>query len=211
MNGQIRSRTVAVLCAAAIVLAGCQNMSQQGCLVGGAIGAGAATAAGGNDGRNALVGFLVGCVLGSNYAQWVQQEKRKYANAQAFYDAQLEATRYYNGQIERYNEAMAAEIVRLDQESAELETQYRAGQKKRRDLDNQRKVLSARKAEVDKGVSEAEDRRKQRQAVLDDMRKYGGDPGVAVLAGEIDRLEKAILSLRGQSTALGNLNNRLRF
>ncbi len=210
-NRTYTSRLPIAICVCfALALGGCQNMRQEGCLVGGAIGAGAATAAGGNDTRNALVGFIVGCMIGTNYAQWVENEKRKYASAQAFYDAEIQATSQYNEQLERYNAAMQTEIAQLDQSSAELEAQYHSGQAKRRDLEKQRKVLSERKAQVDSALSAAEERLKQKEAVLADMKKYGADQGAAALSAEIAKLTDSIVKLRGQSTAIGQINNRLR-
>ncbi len=165
--------------AGAIMLSGCQNMSDTqttqlqgaggGALIGGVLG----LVLGGAKG--AAIGAAAGGALGLGVGSVVAERKRQYANAESFYDAQIQATRSRNRQLAQYNDGLARQIAEYRRDIASLRTQISAGSASNQVAIRTNERLQASYAQAKKMLADERHELDVQQRVAEEMRQSKGE------------------------------------
>lgn len=214
LQGRTRSACV-ILMAGAIMLSGCQNMSDTqttqlqgaggGALIGGVLG----LVLGGAKG--AAIGAAAGGALGLGVGSVVAERKRQYANAESFYDAQIQATRSRNRQLAQYNDGLARQIAEYRRDIASLRTQISAGSASNQVAIRTNERLQASYAQAKKMLADERHELDVQQRVAEEMRQSKGEQDartqqekqqVAALSDHINALQDQVDTLASQSSQL---------
>jgi uncharacterized protein HemX len=214
----VRRRTLrlcAISVAVAMLVGGCQNMNDtqrtqmEG--AGGGVVAGAIIGAIFGGARGAALGAALGGTLGLGVGSVVAERKRHYADAENFYEAQIQLTQAKNSQLAQYNRDLSDRIAEYRHEIAVLQNQVRAGNADQLAASRTNAQIQATYAESKKMLDDAKRELSTQQEVAQELRRSKGEQAsrtaqeneqVAALSSHIDALQQQVDTMASQSNQL---------
>lgn len=205
----------AALLACAVLLGGCQGMSDssmtqlQGTGAGAGLGALIGGLAGGNSG--ALIGAAIGGAAGLGLGSAVAYHKREYADAESVYDAQIRRTGEKNVELAQYNEALGQQIAEYHREIASLQAQMRAGKADYQAARRTEQRLQASYAECSRMLEDGRRVLAEQEQLRDAFRRSDSNESARLRRenAQIAALSNHVSVLQQQSETMASQGNQL--
>jgi chromosome segregation ATPase len=207
------------------LLVGCSGMTDAqrtkaqgtavGTGVGAAVGAGLGALLGG--GRGAAIGAAVGAGVGAGagyaWGAHVASKKANFARQEDYLDAVIASARATNEQTRQYNAALATDIQRLDQQTAQLVQQYNQRRVAKSALAQSHQEAEAKLTEARQHLQKVENEIAIQQRVLnqekDLARTAHAQSSLQMMQAEIDKLERLRTELAQQVQTLAAIGTRV--
>jgi chromosome segregation ATPase len=210
----------------ATLLVGCsttmtdaQRTKAQGTAVGtglgAAVGAGLGALFGG--GRGAAIGAAVGAGVGAGagyaWGAHVASKKADFARQEDYLDAVIASARATNAQTSQYNAALAADIQRLDQQTAQLVQQYNQRRIAKSALAQSHQEAGAKLTEARQQLQKLENEIAIQQRVLHQetnlAKTVQAQSSLQMMQAEISKLERLRTELAQQVQTLAAIGTRV--
>ncbi|NJN48388.1 MAG: LysM peptidoglycan-binding domain-containing protein [Candidatus Competibacteraceae bacterium] len=146
----------------------------------------------------AAIGGVGGYVIGNEIAK----RQKRYASAEAFYDAQIRKTAQLNQSLSRQNRNLRKSIQADQRRVNTLVAQYRSGRTKKSSLNALRRDIERKHNQSSKQLAEAKKEYEINNELLKTMQNSGQAKRIADLRNENNELRNRIVALEDMSDDL---------
>ncbi len=187
----------------------------EGTLVGAGAGAVLGAVVGGLVGgrRGALTGAAIGAgaggLAGYAYGSHVADKKAEYADREEWLDACLTQAERTRRETAAHNDKMRAELVRLRQETQQLEAAYQQRRVKRSALLAEQKKIEQRLALNEQRMERTQAEISRQSGVVRQAREAGDNTQAARLETEVRSMREQVDQLKRQSAELADMSHRM--
>jgi hypothetical protein len=208
-------RFSATLVVGALLLSGCQNMSDrqvtQAQSTGGGAVLGAVLGAVFGGARGAAIGSAAGAALGLGAGTLVAQRKQQYASDERFFDAQIQQTQARNWQLAQYNENLRRQIAGYNREIAMLQNQVEAGNVDLAVASRTHDRLQASYADCSRMLADSRRELKAQEQVAEELHRTAGEQAVQTRQedAQVAALSRHVSVLQQQVDTLASQGNQL--
>lgn len=228
MIKRMTTKSTALMMAMSIILSACAAPPQQqqssssqddaqrtrtegtffGALIGGLLGA----AINKNDrGKGAAIGAAIGAGAGYVVGNEIAKRKKQYASEEDFLDAEIQTAREFNRTASEYNNHLREEIAYLDNHSQQLKFRYDQGNASYQELNNEKRQVQERLAEIKASHKDLEAEYNIKVAVYEEQaqKRHRNDKYLVQLQREIVNLKANLDGLQKHSVQLARIDERL--
>lgn len=190
-----------------------QNRTRaEGAVIGALLGTALGVALGGDSkAQGALIGAAIGAGTGYLVGNEVAKRKRKYANEEAFLNAEIKSAREFNDTAQEYNKTLRHQVALLDSASMQLKAKYNAGFVSKKDLKNKRNEVQKKLVRSNKFHNALKKEYDIKLAVYNEQQKKRSKNDVYLvnLRKEITELRSNLDQLDIESKQLASIDERL--